>query len=77
MEIGSIVLSDHKLVKIVSCQDAHMIIVGKPTGKTYEFMKAGHEMYVDELDAEYLLGLQPPPSCCGGSIPTPYFELVR
>ena len=77
MEIGSIVHSNNQLVRIVLCQEQRMIITAKPSGRTYEFLKAGHQMDVDEKDAEYLLGLMPPPSCCGGMNPTPYFELVR
>jgi hypothetical protein len=65
-KVVSVVLARHKIVNVT----------GKFTGRIYKFNGAGSIVDdVDIRDAELLVNLPLPPSCCG-SYPTPQFQIL-
>lgn len=66
-------------IRLVLLRDLRLNIVGKSTGKLYQFFGAGYQLDVDSNDAEEMLKKRS--GACGGcpsSIgPTPYFELIE
>lgn len=55
-------------VKLQSLLDAHILYTGQVTGKSYEWVRAGSVVVVDEQDAPTLLKKRiKVHSCCNGS----------
>ena len=51
-------------------------ILGPVTGILYVFLGAGYVLEVDDRDAKIMLEKGRTPSCCAGTISSPYFSLV-
>lgn len=64
-----------KIVRLVLLRDVKLRIVGKVTGKEYNFSGVGAEVNVDEVDAVGFLG-RTSQSCCTG-LKSSYFDIVR
>ena len=65
-------------VLLVLLRDMNLTIVGKVTGKTYNFNGAGSIQDVDRKDAEIMLTKMSGKCDCPGSIGrSPYFEIAR
>jgi len=65
-------------VLLVLLRDMNLTIVGKVTGKTYNFNGAGSIQDVDKKDAEIMLTKMSGKCDCPGSIgSSPYFEIAR
>jgi len=65
-----------EVVSLVLMKDLILTVYGSVTGRKYVWHGSGSIVEdVDVKDAEVMMQMPLPPSCCG-SYPTPYFQIV-